>query len=90
MPRSPAAQSPAGRLCNAWTSLCLQAVGELLLRIGIGKQVLDAGEPGRRGGGEAVEKVELVVEHGEIGRELRHGFAPLSLGLPGPDNRPSS
>ncbi len=78
MPRSPFAQSPAGRLCSTCVSLCVaQPFGELLFRIRIGKQVFDAGEPGLRGGGETVEEVDLVPEHREIGGELRHRFAPF-------------
>ena len=56
----------------------LQPRGDLLGREGVGEQKFDTLEAVRRGGGEAVEKVVLVVEHGEIGGEAGHGEAPES------------
>ena len=47
----------------------------------IGKQVLDALEAGFRGGVEALEEIDLVVEHGEVGGELGHVVEVLACGV---------
>ncbi len=54
---------------------------ELPLRIRIRKQVLDALEASARGGSKPIQKIDLVEEHREIGRELWHGETPLHLGM---------
>src|SRR5258707_9815216 len=59
-----------------------QLLGELLLRIRIRKQVLDALESGLRRGFEAVEKIHLVVEHGQIGCKLGHGVVLSEFSWP--------
>jgi hypothetical protein len=77
MPRSPLAQSPGRQVVQHLLELVPgEPSGELFLRIRIGKQVFDGGEPGSGGGVEPVEKIELVPQHREIGGELRHRLAP--------------
>jgi hypothetical protein len=49
-----------------------QPLGDLLLRIRVRKEILDAGEARFRGRLEAVEKIDFVVQHREVGGELGH------------------
>ena len=56
----------------------LQAVGlqtrsQFLRRVGIGEEVLHRLEAIARSGGKAVEKVYIVVEHGQVGGKTGHG-----------------
>ena len=57
-------------------AVLLEQVGQELLLVGVGEQVLDRLEAVGRGRGEALDEVVLVVEHGQIGRELRHRRPP--------------
>ena len=75
MPRSPAAQLPAGRLCSTCVRPCSSSRRLMLARLVlVGKQVFDAREAGARRGGEAVEEADLVEEHRQVGGESRHGI----------------
>ena len=57
-------------------AVLLEQVGQELLLVGVGEQILDRLEAVGRGRGEALDEVVLVVEHGQIGRELRHVVLP--------------
>ena len=60
MPRSPAAQLPAGRLCSTCVRFQRFSLrGELVLVEIIGKQIFDAREAGLGGRLEAVEERQL-------------------------------
>ena len=73
MPRSPAAQSPAGRLCSTCVRPCwLQLLAQLGLVEIIGEQIFDAAEARGLGGGEAVEERQLAEQHRQIGGKFRH------------------
>jgi hypothetical protein len=48
----------------------IQALGQLLLRVGIGEEVLHTLEVGLRRGLEAVEEIDFVIKHGQVGAEL--------------------
>src|SRR5205807_8755884 len=56
----------------------LEAVGKLLLRIWIREEVFDAFEARVLRRLEAVEKVDLVEQHRQIGVEFRHGALSIS------------
>ena len=56
-------------------AVVLQAAGQLLGREVVGEQVFDGLEAVARGGLEAVKKIQVVVEHGQVGGEAGHeGF----------------
>ena len=50
----------------------LEFVRQLILVVGIGKQVFDAAESGLGGGVEPVQKFDLVEQHGQVGGKLGH------------------
>ena len=79
MPRSPAAQLPAGRLCSTWVSpQRVQFLAQLGLFVVVGKEILDRVEAGGLGGGEPIEERQLVEEHGEIGgKSEARSISPL-------------
>ena len=77
MPRSPAAQSPAGRLCSTCFrpfSRSAAASSSLGRRRGTGTP---RPRSRRRGGGEALQEGQLVEEHRQVGGEFRHGVSAL-------------
>ena len=51
----------------------LQACGQFLRRVGVREEVLHRLEAIARSGGKAVEKVHVVVEHGQVGGKTGHG-----------------
>jgi hypothetical protein len=53
-----------------------QLLRELVLLVIVRKEVLHGAEPGAGGGRKAVEEIDLVEQHGEIGGEAGHGWAP--------------
>ena len=57
-------------------AVVLQAAGQLLGREVVGEQVFDGLEAVARGGLEAVKKVQVVVEHGQVGGETGHESFP--------------
>ena len=54
----------------------LQARGQFLRRVGVGKQVLHRLETIAGGGSKTVEKVHVVVEHGQVGGKAGHKQVP--------------
>ena len=64
-----------------------ERLDQALLREGVGEKILHAPEAIRRRGREPVEEIVLVVEHGEIGREIRHGWSSLGGSRLGPYDR---
>ena len=71
-PRSPASQLPGGVEQHLLQAVGLQALGQLLRRVGVRKRYSTALKPSRSGG-KAVEKVHVVVEHGQVGGKTGHG-----------------
>ena len=61
-------------------AVVLQAAGQLLGREVVGEQVFDGLEAVARGGLEAVKKVQVVVEHGQVGGETGHESFPENGG----------
>lgn len=51
----------------------LLARGQFWRRVGVGKEVLHRLEAIARSGGKTVEKVHVVVEHGQVGGKTGHG-----------------
>ena len=88
MPRSPAPQLPAGRLCRTCVKPCSSSrPPDLRCVVVVRKEVFDAGKARAPRGREPVEESDLVEEHRQVGGEFRHGYA---LGLtPSTNTRPS-
>ena len=80
MPRSPPAQSPAGRLCSTSVSpLACEQAGELGFVELVREQELDGVEPRLRGRSEAAEERQFGEHHGQVGCEFRH-LSSFALG----------
>jgi len=61
------------------TQTVLKRLDQLLLRIRIRKQILDALEAGARRGSKTIQEVDLIEEHRQVGREFWHGDIPLTF-----------
>jgi hypothetical protein len=53
-----------------------QLLGQLVLVVSVGEEILDPGEAGLGRGGKSVEEIDLVEHHGQVGREIRHVSSP--------------
>ena len=79
IPRSPAAQLPAGRLC----STCVRPNSSRRARsdrgvVRVRKEVFDAHKAGGGRRREAVEKVDFIEQHRQIGGELGHAGVTIT------------
>jgi len=65
---------PTSALDPIATASIEELIAELRSRVSVREEILDALEPGAGRRLEAIEEVDLVVEHGEVGTEPGHGF----------------
>jgi hypothetical protein len=52
----------------------LEQAGQLVLVIGVGKEIFHRLEAGRLGGSEALQEGHLVEQHGQVGCKFGHVF----------------